>query len=391
MFGLLALGHWDCLTPDDVPNSGIEADTILTRNYPSKSAKLELSGNSLLSVGSDEYLGYSGPGTFTQSGGTHSVGDALDFGTEAFSMGTYSFSGGRLSASALYLGCSGTGTLTQSGGTCSTNALYLGYNAGSTGTYTLSGSGLLTMQGEYDSVSVGCSSTGAFTQSGGISNINGYGAILTLGAGAGSSGTYNLSGTGKLLAYDESVGASGTGAFTQSGGTNTVSSNFDIASGTSGSGTYSLSGSGQLLAGYEFVGDFGTATFTQSGGVNSTYALELGFISGSRGTYNLNGGLLAISNLTTNVGSAAFTFSGGTLQARGAFSTSMPMTLGTSGGGATFDTAGYALTLSGPLSGPGSLTKVGSRYVDFGRSQHLHWIDHRQWRHPLAHRLVEQQ
>ena len=36
------------------------------------------------------------------------------------------------------------------------------------------------------------------------------------------------------------------------------------------------------------------------------------------------------------------------------------MTLGTSGGGATFDTAGYAVTLSGSLSGPGGLTKVDS-------------------------------
>ena len=57
---------------------------------------------------------------------------------------------------------------------------------------------------------------------------------------------------------------------------------------------------------------------------------------------------------------AAFNFSGGTLQASSGFSTALPMTLGTSGGGATFDTAGFAVTLSGALSGPGSLTKVDS-------------------------------
>ncbi|MGO9109885.1 MAG: autotransporter-associated beta strand repeat-containing protein, partial [Thermoguttaceae bacterium] len=34
--------------------------------------------------------------------------------------------------------------------------------------------------------------------------------------------------------------------------------------------------------------------------------------------------------------------------------------LGSSGGGATFDTAGYIVTLSGSLSGAGSLTKVDS-------------------------------
>ena len=36
------------------------------------------------------------------------------------------------------------------------------------------------------------------------------------------------------------------------------------------------------------------------------------------------------------------------------------MTLGISGSGATFDTAGFAVTLAGVLSGPGSLTKIGS-------------------------------
>ena len=47
------------------------------------------------------------------------------------------------------------------------------------------------------------------------------------------------------------------------------------------------------------------------------------------------------------------------------------MTLGTSGGGATFDTAGYAVTLSGSLSGPGSLTKVDSGTLILGRDQYL--------------------
>ena len=56
----------------------------------------------------------------------------------------------------------------------------------------------------------------------------------------------------------------------------------------------------------------------------------------------------------------AFNFNGGVLFASSPFSTGMPITLGTSGGGATFDTAGYAVTLSGSLSGPGGLTKVDS-------------------------------
>jgi len=71
--------------------------------------------------------------------------------------------------------------------------------------------------------------------------------------------------------------------------------------------------------------------------------------------------LLILPALNGGLGAAAFNFNGGTLQASSGFSTNLPVTLGTSGGGATFDTAGYNLTLSGSLSGPGSLTKVNSR------------------------------
>ena len=50
-----------------------------------------------------------------------------------------------------YVGSSGTGTFTQSGGTnnIGSGCLYLGYNAGSSGSYTLSGSGLLSAANEY--------------------------------------------------------------------------------------------------------------------------------------------------------------------------------------------------------------------------------------------------
>ena len=101
----------------------------------------------------------------------------------------------------------------------------------------------------------------------------------------------------------------------------------------------------------EYVGN---GVFTQSGGTNTTNGLVVG-----TGTYALNGGLLILSFLGEGSG-AAFNFNGGTLRTNGGFSTTMPMTLGTSGGGASFDTAGFAVTLSGPLSGPGSLTKVDS-------------------------------
>ena len=89
-------------------------------------------------------------------------------------------------------------------------------------------------------------------------------------------------------------------------------------------------------------------------------ALNLGNQTGSSGTYNLNGGVLAIAGLSQGGGAAAFNFGGGTLEATGPFSTGLPMTLTGSGGNATVDANGYAVTFSGNLSGPGGLVETGS-------------------------------
>src|SRR5208337_927601 len=74
---------------------------------------------SLLSVAGNEYIGYSGTGTFTQTGGSNTVGSNLFVGTQG-GTGSYSLSGG---------------THTVSGD------LYLGNNAGASGSYNLSDSG----------------------------------------------------------------------------------------------------------------------------------------------------------------------------------------------------------------------------------------------------------
>ena len=56
---------------------------------------------------------------------------------------------------------------------------------------------------------------------GGFHTVSGQ---LTLGSGSGGSGTFNLGGAGMLSAQTEVVGASGSGVFTQTGGTNAISS-----------------------------------------------------------------------------------------------------------------------------------------------------------------------
>ncbi len=261
-------------------------------------------------------------------------------------------SGGSLSVTNHYVGNGGTGAFTQSGGTNSiSQCLYLGFNPGDSGTYNLSGSGQISAASyEY----IGFSGTGLFTQSGGTNSL---GNVLYLGNNAGSYGMYGLSGSGLLSTNSETVGYFGAGIFTQSGGSNSINGFLYLSDCSGSSGNYSLSGSGRLFVEYyEYVGYAATGFFSQAGGTNSAYALDLG----GSGTYNLSGGLLIVSSLGQGSWTSTFNFSGGTLQASSGFSTSLPMTLGTAGGGATIDTAGYSVTLCGSLSGFGGLTKVDS-------------------------------
>ena len=86
---------------------------------------------------------------------------------------------------------------------------------------------------------------------------------------------------------------------------------------TSSGGTYSLQ-NGTFSGGYaEYIGFQGTGVFTQSGGTNTGSSnIYLGYEANSAGTYNLSGGLLRISNLALGGGGTSnFNFSGGTMQA----------------------------------------------------------------------------
>ena len=89
--------------------------------------------------------------------------------------------------------------------------------------------------------------------------------------------------------------------------------------------------------------------------------LVLGLIASSAGTYNLNGGLLALSagGLTQGSGTATFNFGGGTLGALAPWSSSVNMNLSGIGGPGTVDTTGGNIGLSGNLTGSGGLNKVG--------------------------------
>jgi fibronectin-binding autotransporter adhesin len=368
---VLSAANWSAGVPTSSSNAVIanggtanvtqlsETCRTLSLGSGAGSGSVQMTSGSLST--SYQLVGDSGLGTFSLAGGTNSIASFLYVGNGIGSSGTYNLSGnGLLSAAFEIVASRGTGTITQSGGTNSifvdSGQLYIGDGTGYSGSYNLT-AGLLSIPGE----DVAAAGTGTFTQTGGTNSVGGYG--LGLGYSASSSGTYSLSGSGLVSAYGgEGVGGSGLGVFMQSGGTNAASSLY-LGANTGSSGTYGLSGSGLLSAASEVVGYYyGTGIFTQSGGINivkslclSNNSFPFGYVASGNGTYNLNGGVVILSSLSQGSGTASFNFSGGTLQASASFSTGLPMTLGTSGGGATFNTAGFAVTLSGPLSGPGGL------------------------------------
>ena len=254
-----------------------------------------------------------------------------------------------------YVGYSGNGTYTQSGGantmpcpsvcTLADHSLYLGYNAGASGTYNLSGSGSLSAVNQY----IGVGGNGNFIQTGGT-NETGY--ILTVGALTGSQGLYDhsaglnsvfnmrigvlgpsgstpaaqgmykLSGTAQLTVDGlEDIATYGNGTFIQTGGTNqdkdetvvgdspgssglyvhsagtnTVQSltlGYDGPNGSTpaASGTYKLSGTGSVSASFQLIGLGGNGTFIQTGGTNSTSGdMIIGYYAGGTGTYDHSAG-----------------------------------------------------------------------------------------------------
>jgi fibronectin-binding autotransporter adhesin len=269
-------------------------------------------GGTLTVNGTGLYVG----GTSTAAGGNGTL--TVGVGSSATVAGTLqvypgasnsvSLNGGTITAAALTLGSfsqlhwnSGTIHLTN-------EALYID----STSNANFSGSSLTLQAGQNLSVdvgeSVGDTGTGTITQNGGSNTMNGSSnSLLIIGGGAGSSGatsgtgTYNLSGGSLFVNGGEYLGYDGSGSIVQTGGNNSISG--ELVMGVLGSSTYSLSG-GSLTAGAEIIGYLGTgAIFTQTSGTNTISSggsgtlageLSIGLLGGSVGTYTLSGGTLNV-------------------------------------------------------------------------------------------------
>ncbi len=218
----------------------------------------------------------------------------------------------------------------------------------------------------WDSTPEPTSSNYAYITNGGTATVTQTGEAcyrLLLGdSGAGKSGTVIMSGGSLSVNTFSDVGYSGTGTFNLSAGTNTIiDGGLRLGYNANVSGFYYLSGTGQLTSQYEYIGYWGSGIFEQSGGTNTIQnGLYLGYLTGSSGTYKLNGGSLILGSYLGGSTTGAFNFGGGTLQASANFSTKYPMTLTGINGNAKVDTAGHTVSLFGTLSGTGGLNKIGS-------------------------------
>jgi hypothetical protein len=204
-----------------------------------------------------EFIGHGNTGTFTQDGGTHQVDSYIDIGTNSTGLGTYLLESGTLSVgggggvNGIFIGDNGNGTLNQSGGVLnSTVNLYVGHNAGSTGTYTMSAGSATISTG----IAVGYQGTGTISQTGGSIIIPSGGTWINIGDAA-----------------------TGVGNYTLGGGTSTATLSVPAA----------------------FVGDAGQGTLTvdSNGTLTCTGALTVGNSSGSSGTLIMNGGAITAGSL----------------------------------------------------------------------------------------------
>lgn len=268
-------------------------------------------GNATLAFansGSELIIGDQGTGLFEQGGGDLNLaaqGVTLDIGAKLGSSGAYYLAGGTLEDD-LIVGDAGGGAFTNTGGTHTVSGnLVIGNQSTGVGTYTLGGTGNLTLSdagadiilgnmggtpgaqgtflfnvnpldagtitfnpGASQQIIVGNNGTGVFTQGGGDLNLYGNGVGIDIAAKSGSFGTFNLQG-GTLETGSLNVGDGGTGYFYQSGGTGTINGNLVVGNQTNSTGEVSVGGPGATsltVTGNATIGNNGYGSFDMGSG-----------------------------------------------------------------------------------------------------------------------------
>jgi hypothetical protein len=350
-------------------------------------------------------VGQSASATFTQTGGTNTVGADLLIGVGAGQNGAYALQAGKVAvAGNTTIGVAGAGTFDQTGGLHTTGALAIGQSAGATGAYTLAGGTLTantidllrgtfnqaggtlnyatfnhaggTVTGTLTNTGTYAYTAGAFdarmvnsgtvtvnadlTITGGLDNRAAFavptGRAVTVNVGATNDGSISLAGT-LTVNGDHLVGSTGPGVLTQTAGQHTVSGTMTLGLTPASSGTVTLSG-GTLTAGairllrgrFEQAGGTLTAThFTQSGG-------EVAGVFRNAGTFAYDGG--AFTGRMVNTGTVVLNSD---LTLGGGFDNAAPFSLA---GGRTLTVGGAGLVNESSVTlGGGNLTVNGDSVI----------------------------
>jgi T5SS/PEP-CTERM-associated repeat protein/autotransporter-associated beta strand protein len=288
--------------------------------------------------------------------------------------------GGSVTSGGLTVGYEGTGTLNVNGGRVTNPDGYLGYNAGSVGTATVS-SGTWANSGD---LTVGYEATGTLNVTGGkVTNASGFIGynVKSVGTATVSSGTWANSG-------GLAVGNSGTGTLEVTGGTVTNDAIGYIGHYADGHGTATVS-SGTWANGNLAVGNYGTGILNVTGGSVTNTNGYIGRFADSDGTATVSSGTWASSgNLTVgDEGTGSLTMSGGLVTVGGTLlrraggtihlnsGGTLQIGTGTTGGvlgnnltnnGTLIFNRSDAYTYGGIISGTGSVTKQGGGTLTLG-------------------------
>jgi len=268
----------------------------------------------------------------------------LIMGWESFHVGEFSQTGGNVrTESWTQVGYAGNMVFNQSGGTYSAADLAVGWmnpvtSAVGTGVMNLSGGTFESRAATFIGLD---GATGTINISGGIFNSagNGFGSFRIADYGVGT-GTINLSGTGVVNASLYTVvGGSGNGTLNISGGT------------------------WNQAAGGIVVGDAVDLNWTGLGNVNqSGGTVNADYVFLQKGTYNLNGGNLAVLGVsdTRAETTGVFNFNGGVLFANGPNTNFLQAdTVEIKSGGALINTREYEVWINKSMTGVGGLVKGG--------------------------------
>ena len=273
------------------------------------------------------------PTEFAQSGGTVSLGAKVHGIAEiAGKKGVYTMTGGTLttpSGSEFQVGRRGTGEFIQTGGTVTIGEwMSLAREAaGSKGTYTMSGDSVLNATKKDRQIYMACQNNTVATMNlSGNAVANVYGMLMGVwGTDASRKSYVNMFESSQIRStYNIDVGQdSGVAMFTQDGANTLVTAN-DISIGENANavGTYTLEAGKAKLTYWMYVGKKGTGTFIQNGGEFEAYGkdnnvVNIGFASGAKGRYVLNGGTAKVQTavrLGDSGGTGMFEFNGGSLE-----------------------------------------------------------------------------